>query len=223
METISKYLTEEEQRRLLGKAGQSAAVLARRDHAWIGLLRDTGLRITEFRLIDVGDVRAALMAGRLFIPREHRKGGRRDHSLLVTDPVRENLRKLLQICAEMNGVDEAQLEDNEPLVISRVNCRMTVRSFQRRIKQWCQAAGISAAATPHWLRHTRAMNIMRRSTSNDPRGIVQVALGHADIRSTGIYTRPSREEVDHQLQLVDGGRRARKSALRVQYEARRAA
>ena len=222
MEVISKYLTEAEQRKLLSRIGQCAAVLARRDYAWISLLRDTGLRINEFRLTDVGDARAALRDGRLFIPKEHRKGGKRDHDVLVTEPVRTSLSRLLAICAEMSHCTEPALEDHEPLVISRKGMRLSVRSFENRLKIWCKAAGVTTA-TPHWLRHTRAMNIMRRSTHKDPRGIVQVALGHADIRSTGIYTKPSREDVDRELQLVDGGRRASKSQLRRRYENRTAA
>jgi site-specific recombinase XerC len=64
------------------------------------------------------------------------------------------------------------------------------------------------------------MNIMRRSKSNDPRGIVQGALGHASISSSGIYTRLSKEELQQRLEEVDGKPRIAKKEVRATYERR---
>ena len=100
---------------------------------------------------------------------------------------------------------------------------MTVRQYEHRIRHWAEAAGITEAVTPHWLRHTRAKNIMRNSTSNDPRGIVQRALGHSSIASTGIYTEIDRDELAEALHQVDApatDRRAVKRGLRKAYEGR---
>lgn len=219
MSMMKRYLTEEEQRRLLAEVGRYASPLARRDAAWIRVLIYSGMRIGEFAQMTVGDAIEALKTGYLFIPREHRKGGRHDHQVLVTDPLRDALRALLAARAEIVGGDHT-VPETAPLVLSRKNQAMTVRAYEQRVQHWARAAGLPPGASPHWLRHTRAMNIMRRSTSNDPRGIVQAALGHTSISSTGVYTRPSKEDVERDLQLVDGRRRIRREDLRAEYERR---
>ncbi|NBC23229.1 MAG: tyrosine-type recombinase/integrase [Gammaproteobacteria bacterium] len=108
------------------------------------------------------------------------------------------LRSLLKIRRDM-GFAEA---DDAPLIVSRNHRGLSVRSFQARMRKWCQSAGLPVHATPHWFRHTLAMRLMRNSTAADPRGVVQGALGHRDINSTAVYTRPSREDVDRAMQEV---------------------
>lgn len=214
MEVMHRYLTESQQAQLLTTLKLLASVLARRDRAWINLLRNTGLRIGEFSRLTVRQARMALETGWLFIPKEHRKGKSQDHSLPVTEPVREDLKALLAIQHEMGGAGQ----DDEPLVFSRRHQGMSIRGYQERFAYWCRRCGLHAS--PHWMRHTRAMNIMRRSTSNDPRGIVQGALGHADISSSGIYTRLSKEELQRRLEEVDGRPKVQRKHLRAIYEGR---
>lgn len=216
MEVMHRYLTESQQSLLLVTLKLLASTQARRDRAWINLLRNTGLRIGEFSRLSVKQARMALETGWLFIPREHRKGKKQDHSLPVTAPAREDLQALIEIQREMggNGADE------EPLIYSRKGQRMSIRAYQERFSYWCRRCGFTAS--PHWMRHTRAMNIMRRSTSTDPRGIVQGALGHVSISSTGVYTRMSKEELQRRLEEVDGKPKAPRKKLREIYEGRAA-
>jgi site-specific recombinase XerD len=106
-------------------------------------------------------------------------------------------------------------------MVSRKHRPMSVRAFQYALAQWAQRAGIVHEITPHWLRHTRAMNILRRSTAREPLRLVQAALGHANLASTGVYIRVSREELEAELTAVDG-RKGRTSVaqLRRQFELR---
>lgn len=210
MTVMKKYLTEEEQTLLLSTVKQYSDVLARRDYAWIRLLKDTGFRVTEFSLMTVRSALTALNVGYIYIPREHRKGKKKDHTKLVTNVVREALLDLLDIRREMGYLDEGDV----PLMMSRKNVAMSVRAFQHRIAYWARHAGIPGHVSPHWLRHTRAMNIMRRSTSNDPRGIVQAELGHSTIQSSGVYTQLSREALHLALQEIDGSPKLRKRDVR---------
>lgn len=216
---LKRYLTDTEQTLLLSTVKQFSDVLARRDYAWMRLLNDTGFRVTEFSLMTVRDAMTALQSGYIFIPREHRKGKKRDHSKLVTEPVRRALLDLLDIRREMGYLDDGEV----PLVMSRKHGVMSVRAYQQRVALWAQFAGIPGNVSPHWFRHTRAMNIMRRTTSNDPRGIVQAELGHANIASSGIYTTVSREDLIAALKEVDGGTPIRKRNVRRMYEGRVAA
>ena len=210
-----RYWTEAEERRLLAAMRATNGWAARRDEAWLQLLLATGCRIGEFARLTVADARAALREGWLFFPREHRKGGHMDHQVPVTKPVAQALRALAAIAG-------AEVAGDAPLVASRTGVALSVRSYQARIAHWCRMARVPHAS-PHWARHTRAMRIMKRSTAKDPRGLVQGALGHARIGSSGVYTRLSKEDLQRELELLDGARRVPKAKLRARYDERRPA
>lgn len=214
---MKRYLTDREQRVLLATVKSHGSVLARRDFHWIRFLRDMGLRIEEFALSNCYDARFALSTGWLHIPRERRKGRRRDHDVPLGAPARESLKALLEIHVEMGGA----AGDEDPLVLSRERGRMSVRSYQERLGQWCEVAKIERAS-PHWLRHTRAMNVMAKSDAKDPRGIVQKLLGHESISSTGVYTGATKEDLLAAVDQVDGGRRLRRGQVRKAYAQGRA-
>lgn len=220
MDVMKRYLTEAQQGELLRTINKHSGLLARRDSAWVRLLASTGMRLNELVTMTVGDAEAALRTGQLFVPREHRKGGlagrAKDHSYLVTEPVRRALSDLLAVRREQGHAPNAW----GPLVVSRKNGGMTARAFEQRVSSWADLAGLGEKVSPHWFRHTRAMNIMRRSTASDPRGVVQGALGHASIASTGVYTRMNKEDLDAALAEVDGQPRLRRRALRRAYEGR---
>lgn len=216
-----RYLTDLEQASLLKTVREVNTMAAHRDHAWIRLMLATGMRVGEFSRLTVGDLRAARETGWLFIPREHRKGKHRDHQVPVTKLVAEAIDALL-------ALHGAKTSDLEPAVPSRKHGAggagqgLAVRSYQDRMKRWCARAGIEAAS-PHWLRHTRAQNIKRRSTSADPLAIVQGALGHASRSSTAIYTAPTKEEVFADLEKIDGkSRKVDPAELRAWWEMRHA-
>lgn len=200
MRTMKRYLTEDEQRLLLSTPKKFNHVVARRDYAWMRLLTVTGFRIGELQKLTVATALLALKVGYIHIPREHRKGKKSPLEKYVTQPVRESLIDLLDIRREMGYTDTGDV----PLVMSRKQGGMTIRAFQQRVAYWAQAAGIASNVSPHWFRHTRAMNIMRKSTSNDPRGIVQAELGHASIQSSGIYTEMTKEDLALALEEIDG-------------------
>ncbi|MBF8176940.1 tyrosine-type recombinase/integrase [Herminiimonas contaminans] len=202
---LHHYLPPDEQKQLIDAAGTSAALLDRRDHAWMRALLYSGLRIQEFALIKLGTALTALRGKYLFIPREDRKGKFRDHKVFVTEQLRSSLTDLVTIHFEMVGDSKSNLD--HALIISRQSGQsgqpMSVRSYQLRIKYWAKVAGLTSDVSPHWLRHTRAMNIMRNSQAKDPRGVTQQALGHVSISSTGIYTGVLREELESALTQTD--------------------
>ncbi|TCS35821.1 phage integrase family protein [Paucimonas lemoignei] len=221
---MQRYLTPQEQQQLLGAAAKSADIYDRRDHAWIRALLHSGLRIQEFSRITLGDAMAALREKYLFIPKENRKGKGQDHRVFVTAALRAALEDLAKIHFEIVGEEKSNL--SHALVLSREHGGygkpMSVRSYELRLKHWAKVAGLRADVSPHWLRHSRAMNIMRSSEAKDPRGITQAALGHTSIASTGVYTKATREEIEEALNQVDApaGKRVTLSQLRKQFERR---
>lgn len=213
-----RYLTVPQQTRLLATVRQHGSLEARRDYGWLRLLRALGLRIGETSKLTCGQARLALQSNYLHIPATDRKGRaehttvkdgktkvvkdqRQDLTALVTAEAHAALRDLLTVRQVQTG--DAHPADSAPLILNRYGERLTVRSFQLRTEFWGAAAGITERISPHWLRHTRAMNIMRLSEATDPRGIVQHVLGHASISSTAIYTQPSKEDVAAALARVD--------------------
>jgi site-specific recombinase XerD len=210
-----RYLTVPQQTQLLATVRQQGSLEARRDHGWLRLLRALGLRIGETAKLTCGQARLGLQTNYLLIPASDRKGRRavaaagapprpdqrQPLTALVTVEAQAALRDLLKVREAQTG--ERHPPDAAPLILNRYGEALAVRSYQLRMEFWGKAAGITEPISPHWLRHTRAMNIMRLSEAADPRGIVQHVLGHASIASTAIYTGPTKEDVAAALARVD--------------------
>jgi site-specific recombinase XerC len=73
-----------------------------------------------------------------------------------------------------------------PLFPGRGSERITTRHVQRRMGEWLAKAGIKTAASPHWLRHGFATDLLRRTGDL---ALVQAALCHRSITSTLVYAR----------------------------------
>lgn len=228
-----RYLSEPEQRRLLNAAKSCADPLAQRDYHWMAALVLTGMRIQEFSRLTRQRVVLALACGWLVNRKEDCKGKRRANEYLVTQQLRVHLQALVKLSDESGtgieprprggqglvwpslgedpdtGIELADGQE-QPLVWGRDIAgsagALSVRGYQLRMKHWAQAAGLDPRLSPHWLRHTRGMNIMRRSRGDNPLKVCQQALNHASLASTGVYLQLSREEYERELQLVDGAR-----------------
>lgn len=210
-----RYLTELEQSQLLLGVSKVADPLAQRDYHWIGALILTGMRVQEFSRLTVPMVQQALAGGWLVSPKEHCKGGKRGNEYMVTARLRTHLEALVKLSHEL-GAGCVVPEAGQPLVWGRdvagIAGPLSVRSYEARLKHWAVHAKLDPRISPHWLRHTRGMNIMRRSRGSNPLKVAQIALGHSSLKSTGIYLDMSREEYERELQLVDGGRLPKKVA-----------
>lgn len=192
---MDRYFTRAQQDTLLRGLAAFAAKEDRRDYAWIRFLLYSGLRIGEFTKITCGQAWAALDTRHLYIPAEHRKGGRSDHKVLLHDKLRQALEDLLELQLEFGGSQS----DGEPLVLGRGGCAITPRALQLRFAQWMVVFGLPQEATPHWLRHTCAMRVLRASRAEDKLGTVQRALGHTSPASTRIYAHATKEELEQAL------------------------
>lgn len=204
--TDMRSLSEEQHARLLHHVRTQPAdnLLAKRDYAVLRALYYSGERIQEFSLTTLGAALHALRTNYLFVPRENRKGRKRDHSIYCTQALKKALQDLITVRAELHP---APSHVDDPLILGYRGQPMTVRNFQQRVKMWGLGCGMPRGFSPHWLRHTRAMDIMRTSDSNDPRGVVKRVLGHTTLNSSGIYTEPGPTEVEQALNSVDVPRR----------------
>lgn len=192
---FERYLTEREEKQLFAHVAQFESPLAKRDLAWMRLLRQTGLRVGSLAALSVDVARDALAASRLDIADDIAKN-EAGYSIPLNTKAVAALRELLRIRRQM-GYAEIP---GEPLILSTRAQALSVRSFQARMQQWCRDAGLRVNASPHWWRHTLAKRVIARSEARDPLGIVQAALGHRSRESTGIYTLPDREDVARELE-----------------------
>lgn len=217
MDMLKRYLNEREQRALLMAAKGRADPLAQRDYWWMRLMVETGARVSELASFTARQAEQALALGWLVVAPEQRKanskGQRKGHSYLVTEPVRLALVELLKLQRMEATPLDAVVEP--PLIWGRQGAALSVRSYQARIALWAQAAGLQERVSPHWLRHSRGVNIIRRSRADNPLKVAQLALGHATIASTGIYTQIAREDYVQALHATAGGRTPRKVAERL--------
>lgn len=191
--TFDRFLTEHQEKALLKTLRGRAGWQAQRDLHAINLMRASGIRISTLCGLTVADARESLSADTLTLRDEICKGGR-GYSLPMTARIEVALRGLLRLRRDLGlGVSP-----DAPLLVSRTRNNgqgMTPRAVQLRFRHWCQEAGITAPATPHWLRHTLAQRIVRDSTARDPLAMAARVLNHGDINTTRIYTRPSMGDV----------------------------
>ncbi|MEQ1659977.1 MAG: tyrosine-type recombinase/integrase [Hylemonella sp.] len=211
-----RYLDEPQQRRLLRAAKCCNDPLAQRDYHWMAALTLSGMRIQEFSKLTAQRVRLGLACGWLVSLKDNCKGKRRANEYMVTQQLRVHLQALLKLSDDLAAGIELCDGQEQPLVWGRDIAGkagpLSVRSYELRIKHWAEAAGLDPRLSPHWLRHTRGMNIMRRSRGDNPLKVCQLALNHASMASTGVYLQMSREEYERELQLVDGTRLPKKVA-----------
>ena len=214
-----RYLTELEQSRLLSGASRVADPLAQRDYHWMAALILTGMRIQEFSRLTVGQVQRSLSTGWLVSNKQFCKGRKRPNEYMVTARLRTHLVALCKLSDEL-GAGLPLPDEGQPLVwgrdIAGVAGPLSVRSYESRLKHWAQVAGLDPRVSPHWLRHTRGMNIMRRSRGENPLMVAKIALNHSSLKSTGIYLQMAREDFEREIQAVDGGRLPKRLARRLE-------
>ena len=153
--------------------------LGMRDRAMLEVLYACGLRVTE--LISLTLEQINLRQGVL------RTLGKGNKERLV--PLGEEAMNWLErYLRQARGL---LLEDKPSDVVfpSQRGSQMTRQTFWHRIKLHASVAGVSAAISPHTLRHAFATHLLNHGA--DLR-TVQMLLGHSDLSTTQIYTHVAR-------------------------------
>jgi integrase/recombinase XerD len=147
-----------------------------RDAAMLELLYGTGLRVSELVNLRAADVHAdyLLTVGK----------GNKSRVVPLGQVAREAVDRYLREARPVLA-RSSKAEHHPALFITHHGRAMTRQSFWKLLGRYARAAGISAAAHPHVLRHSFATHLVNRGA--DLRA-VQAMLGHADISSTQIYT-----------------------------------
>jgi len=150
--------------------------VARRDQAILELLYGCGLRLAELVALDLDHLRPAPSA-----PRELRVLGKGRKVRVV--PVGRKAREALAHWLEVRG--RIARAGERALFVSRRGRRIAARTVQARVRLAARRRGLDVPLHPHMLRHAFATHLLE--SSGDLRA-VQELLGHADLRTTQVYT-----------------------------------
>ncbi len=174
-QTIVTYLTDNEAEALLA-APDRASRTGRRDHTWILLAIQTGLRASELTGLTCRDVH--LGAGPYVAC--HGKG-RKDRITPLTPGTAATLRAWL---AERAG------DPGDPLFVTSRSGPLSHDALQQRLAVYAANAARTCPAlasknlTPHVLRHTAAMRLLHAGVDIT---VIALWLGHENVTTTQIY------------------------------------
>ncbi len=189
---LPKVIKAQDVQRLLERIPASpradqASALELRDRALFELAYACGLRAQELVTLDIEDL------GHDDEQLRVRGKGAKTRMLPVGEVAMTYLRLYLshgraelagQRARQLSGQPSGQLSG--PLFLSKSGRRLSTSDVRRRLRTWGMAAGLSATARPHALRHSFATHLLDGGA--DLRTI-QELLGHSSISTTQVYTR----------------------------------
>ena len=170
---------------LILRQPDTSSIQGRRDMTMLCFLYDTGARVSELCDLRIEDVR-------LEHPSSVRITGKgnRQRIVPIMPTTANNLKNYL---AENHML--APEKSHMPLFVNRVGKKFTRAGVTYILDKYVKAASkiddsIPEKITPHTLRHTKAMHLYEADQN-----LIHVRdfLGHADIKTTGIYARSSLE------------------------------
>jgi len=181
---VPKWLDKNDEYGLL-RAFQEKA--KERDIALITLMLNTGLRVSEVANLGVSDVEISPGEGSLTV--QGRKGEKFRRVALNVD-ARNAVQDYLE---EQPGVDESDRllmgQRGEPLQPPGIYYLVERYAYDARLEE----------VTPHTLRHTFGKNMVDAGTSLDR---VASLLGHESVDTTRIYTTPSEQDLQREVEKV---------------------
>ena len=156
-------------------------VLHARDRCIVEMLYGCGLRVGELVALDVSAGPGAVGWVDLAERNAEVLGkGRKHRSVPIGRAALQALEAWLPLRAEMAAQGE------RALFVSQRGTRLTDSQVRSRLKRLALQAGLPTQVHPHMLRHSFASHLLQ--SSSDLRA-VQELLGHADIRTTQVYTK----------------------------------
>lgn len=174
---VPKYLTEQEIALLF------EAIKEPRDRAMFRLIYHRGLRASEVGNLNLSDYQE--VAGRPPIARltVRRLKGSRSGTYELTEVEHSAMRAWVRLRGRQPG----------PLFLSRNHRAISRQRVFELMRRYCHAAGIAPErAHPHALKHSCVTHVLART--NGDIIATQHHVGHADVRSTMVYTAFTQQE-----------------------------
>lgn len=148
-----------------------------RDIAIFELLANTGLRVSELCSLELGDIVLSERKGKVAV----RGKGNKYREVPLNAQARKAVRRYLEV-RPVSQSNRLILGERGP---------MTPSGVYRLLRKYADTAGVHLS--PHMLRHTFATRLLREAGADLV--TVKELLGHQDINTTAIYTKPSVQDI----------------------------
>jgi len=142
----------------------------------IKILYSTGLRVSELVNLKISDIEVERG-----IIRVNQGKGNKDRMTLLAKSIRNDI--LAYIC---------KMDKTDNYLFQGRNGKYSIKSVQKLLKNSAKKARIGKKVTPHMLRHSFATHLLENGTDIK---YIQELLGHANLRTTEIYTHVSNNEI----------------------------
>jgi integrase/recombinase XerD len=163
-------LSEAQVQRLWNCLNESQRPLARRDHALLAILLDTGMAVSTLVALNLNDL--DLRAGKIHVAEPG--GGEVWLSM-------GSAAEILVIYLKIGRPELNRSQDEPALFISQVGTRMSRQSAWQVLRHWGELAQLPVTLSPRLLRHTAAL---RMAQDGRPISEIQALLGHSNPLST---------------------------------------
>lgn len=170
------YLTVEEMETLLASPDQTTRK-GRRDMALLCLLYDSGARVQELADLQVHDLR-------LSSPAQVTLTGKGKKTRTV--PLMEKTVPILEQYMKDKGLDNPQ-KSSQPLFQNSQTKKLTRQGIAYILSKYTELCSFSEMS-PHRIRHSKAMHLTEADANPF---FIRDILGHADLKTTGVYSRTS--------------------------------
>jgi site-specific recombinase XerD len=171
---LPRFLSQDEAARLVA-APDTSQGLGSRDRALLELLYSGGLRVSEARDLNMGDVNLETKELRVT------GKGAKQRVVLIGNVARDALALYLgQVRPRL-----ANRHSGGALFLNRYGSRLSQRSIQVKVRHYAARVGLPSGVHTHTLRHSFATHLLEGGA--DLR-VVQELLGHASPATTQIYT-----------------------------------
>ena len=179
-----KWLDKNEQYALLRAVQERGRA---RDVALVTLMLHTGLRVSEVAALRASDVKISVRKGALIV--RGGKGGK-----YRTVPLNADARKALEAYLE----ERPGIKDGDCLFLGQRGDALGTPGIYHLIGRYAYDARLEAV-TPHSLRHTFGKNLVDAGVSLDR---VAQLLGHESVDTTRIYTTPSEQDLQRDVEKL---------------------
>ena len=171
-----KYLTEEETSLLLSAPDQGTRK-GRRDLALLCLLYDSAARVQELADLKVKDIR-------LSMPAQVTLTGKGRKTRVI--PLMDKTAAVLGSYLKENRLEQPGMEEH-PLFSNSRGEQLSRQGITYILKKYTEACRLEEIS-PHQLRHSKAMHLTEADVNPF---FIRDFLGHADIKTTGVYAKTS--------------------------------
>ncbi|WP_028124626.1 tyrosine recombinase XerC [Eremococcus coleocola] len=179
---LPDFFYEDEMQALLKAAAESEHPLALRNQAILEVLYASGLRVSECRLLELGQVDFLAQ-----VLRVHGKGNK-ERIVPMSDSASQTMQDYIKyLRPKLDVTGQAK-----QVFLSNKGKTLTTRQVSQILNEIVGEGALNLSIHPHKLRHTFATHLLNNGA--DLRS-VQEMLGHADLSSTQIYTHITKDKL----------------------------